>query len=96
VDIGDEKVEWMKNILEATKILIEMMRLGTRELRKRATGKKWDNANSQFASIVNLFENESDLEECNLFPEDYDKYNATKWLMYKMRLIEAKINAVKQ
>jgi hypothetical protein len=58
--------------------------------------KKWDNVDSQFPSIINMFESESNLEECNMFLEDYDEYNATKWLMQKMRSIEAKINAIKQ
>jgi len=28
--------------------------------------KKWDSANSEFPSIINLFESERDMEECNL------------------------------
>ncbi len=31
--------------------------------------------------MLNLSKNESDLVDCNLFPEDYDEYNATKTLI---------------
>jgi len=48
---------------------------------RKTMGKKWDSRNSQFPSIVDLFESENDLKKCNLFPKDYDKYNATKRLM---------------
>jgi hypothetical protein len=44
-------------------------------------GKKCNSTKSQFPSIVELFESESNVEECNLFLEDYNEYNAT------MRLI---------
>ncbi len=44
-------------------------------------GKKCNNTNSQFPSIVELFESESNVEECNLFHEDYNEYNATKILI---------------
>jgi hypothetical protein len=42
---------------------------------------KWDNTKSKFPSIVHLSKSENNLEECNLFPKDYDKYNATKRLI---------------
>jgi len=45
------------------------------------TGKKWDSIDSQFPSIVDMSKSESDLEECNLFPKDYDEYNATNMSM---------------
>jgi len=43
--------------------------------------KKWDSTNSQFPSIVDLFESKNDLKEYNLFHVHYDKYSATKRLM---------------
>jgi len=66
MDIGNEKTKRIKNILETTKILVKMMRLETWELRRKMMSKKWDSANSEFPSIINLFESERDMEECNL------------------------------
>jgi hypothetical protein len=42
-------------------------------------GKKLDSIESKFLSIAHL--SESDLEKWNMFPEDYDEYNATKKLI---------------
>jgi hypothetical protein len=44
-------------------------------------GKKWDSIESKFPSIAHLSKSESDLEKWNMFPEDYDEYNATKKLI---------------
>jgi hypothetical protein len=43
-----------------------------------------------------LFESKSNLEDCNLFPEDYDEYNATKRLISDMRYTEGWKFVVKQ
>jgi hypothetical protein len=41
-------------------------------------GKKYNNQESQFPSIVEPSKSESNMEICNLFLEDYDEYDATK------------------
>jgi hypothetical protein len=51
-------------------------------------GKKCNNQESQFPSIVELSKSESNLENCNLFLEDYDEYNATKRFIEEMNCIE--------
>jgi hypothetical protein len=40
--------------------------------------KRYTNNESQFSSIVELFQNESNLEDCNIFPKDYNDFNAAK------------------
>jgi hypothetical protein len=44
-------------------------------------GKRHNNKESQFPYIVQLSKNESDLEDYNLFLEDYDEYNVKKRLI---------------
>jgi hypothetical protein len=68
-------LNYLKNLKHECKSSINHKR------NRRTMGKIWDSKNSQFPSIVNLFESKNDLKECNLFPEDYNKYNATKKLM---------------
>jgi hypothetical protein len=81
LDIGDVKAKRTKNILEVIKIFIERMRVETLELSRRTMGKKWNSINSQFPSIVDMSKSKNDLEECNIFPKDYNEYNATKRLI---------------
>ncbi len=50
----------------------------TQKLSLRMLGKRHNNKESQFPYIVQLSKSESDLEDCNLFLEDYDEYNAVK------------------
>jgi hypothetical protein len=71
----------MNCLLEVTKILVERMRVETQELSRRMTSKKWYSSNSQFTSIVYLFESENDFKKCNLFPKDYNKYNEIRRLI---------------
>lgn len=79
--INDVKAKRTKNILGMAEILIERMRMETQELSRRTMGKKWDNIDSQFPFIINQSKSKNSLKQCNLFPEDYDEYNATKRLM---------------
>jgi hypothetical protein len=62
----------MKNILKLTEIVIERIRVKTQKLSIRAMGKKCNNIESQFPSIIVLSKSKSDMEKCNLFLEDYD------------------------
>ncbi len=40
-----------------------------------------NNKEFQFPSIIELSKSESDLEDCNMFFDDYDEHNATKRLI---------------
>jgi hypothetical protein len=59
-------------------------------------GKRRNSKESWFPYIVKLSKNKSNLEDCNLFPEDYDEYNATKRLISDMRCTEGWKFAMKQ
>ncbi len=50
----------------------------TQKLNLRTLGKKHNNKKSQFPYIVKLSQNENNLEDCNVFLEDYDEYNVAK------------------
>jgi hypothetical protein len=43
--------------------------------------KRRNNLEFKFPSRLKLSKSESDLVNCNLFPEDYNEYNATKRLI---------------
>jgi len=77
--VNDLNFERTKNILESNEILIERMKVETNKIEEQWI--KLDSRNSQFPSIVDLFESKNNLKECNLFLEDYDKYYVTKRLM---------------
>ncbi len=81
VDISEVKAKQVGNILELTLTIIEKMKVEIWKLNIRMMGKKCNSTKSQFPSIVELFESKSNVEECNLFPKDYNEYNATKRLI---------------
>lgn len=60
----------------------------TQKLNIRTLRKRNNNKESQFPSIIELSKSESDLEDCNMFFDDYDEHNATKRLISNMRCIE--------
>lgn len=60
----------------------------TQKLNIRTLRKRNNNKESQFPSIIELSKSESDLEDCNMFFDDYDEHNATKRLISDMRCIE--------
>jgi hypothetical protein len=64
-----------------TKIIIKRISVKIQKLSIRTLGKKCNNKKSQFPFVVELFEIKSDLEDCNLFLEDYNEYNATNKLI---------------
>jgi len=61
--------------------LVERILVETQKLRISMKGKKCKSKESQFSSIVKLSDDKSNVEECNMFLEDYDEYNAIKRLI---------------
>jgi hypothetical protein len=50
----------------------------TQKLKISMKGKKCKSKESQFPPIAKLYNDKNKLEDCNLFLEDYNEYNATK------------------
>lgn len=78
VDFVDLKVEQAKNILKLTETFIKRIIVKTQKLKISMKGKKCKSKESQFPPIAKLYNDKNKLEDCNLFLEDYNEYNATK------------------
>ncbi len=94
MDFGDVKMEQARSILEIIETQIQKITIKTKKLRISTKGKKCKNT-SQFPSIVEIFDDKGDMEECNLFYEDYDEYNTTKRLIKEWRSTKGKKIKVK-
>jgi hypothetical protein len=79
VDIDNVNVEQGKNNSKLVETIVERFSVKTQKLSIRMLGKKCNSKKSQFPSIIKMSKSENDLEDCNLFPKDYDEYNAQKY-----------------
>jgi len=81
VDIDNVNAKQGRHNFELTKIVVERINVKTQKLSIRTLEKRSYRKEFQFPSIIKLFENESDLEDYNMFLEDYDEYNVANALI---------------
>jgi hypothetical protein len=74
VDIDNVNAKQGKNSYKLIEIIIERINVKTQKLSIRTLGKKCNNKESQFPSIIKMSKNESDLEDCNETKRNNDNY----------------------
>ncbi len=67
-----------RNSSQLIETIVKRISVKTQKLSLRTLGKRHNNKESQFPYIVQLSKRESDMEDCNMFLEDYNEYNAAK------------------
>ncbi len=78
VDIDDVNAEHGRNSFELIKTVVKRINVKKKKKSIRTLEKRCNINESQFPSIVELSKNESNLEDYNLFPKDYNDFNAAK------------------